>query len=172
VSPLVNFICFQLGWFGCVLGAAAGHEVAAVGSALLMTAIAWWYAPDRRRELALYAFAAIIGTLCDSVMRATSLLHYRSAYLPWPLPPAWDIALWPLFASTLNGSLAWLKPRLVLAALFGAVGGPLAFLGGARLGAVQLRPGFATLLLLGAAWSVVTPVLLVFARRLDAQQRS
>jgi len=165
MSPLVNFILFQIGWFGCVLNAAA-RPLTGAAIALLMVAVALWRSRDRRGELVLLSLAAVIGTLCDSLFVISSRLHYagsRSA----SLPPLWDIALWPLFATTLNGSLGWLKERSRLAALLGAVAGPLAYVAAARLGAVQLGSPSSTLLLLAGAWSVLTPLLLVLAHGLS-----
>jgi hypothetical protein len=165
MSALGNFLLFQIGWFGCVLNAAARPLTgAAIG--FLMVAVVLWRRRDRRGELVLLSLAAVIGTLCDSLFVMSSRLHYAGASST-PLPPLWDIALWPLFATTLNGALGWLKERLKLAALLGAVAGPLAYFGAARLGAVQLGTPFSTLLLLAGAWSVLTPLLLVLARGLS-----
>jgi len=165
MSPLANFVLFQIGWFGCVLNAAA-RPLTGAAIALLVVAVALWRSRDRGGELVLLALAAVIGTLCDGLFVLSSRLHYAGALLP-PLPPLWDIALWPLFATTLNGALGWLKERLRLAALLGAVGGPLAYLAAARLGAVQLGAPSSTLLLLAGAWGVLTPLLLVLARGLS-----
>jgi len=167
MSPLVNFIGFQIGWFGCVLNAAAGRPLTGTAIALLVIAVALWRTRDRRGELVLLSLAAAIGTLCDSLFVMSSRLHYGSGALQPPLPPLWDIALWPLFASTLNGALGWLRERLTLAALLGAVGGPLAYVAAARLGAVQLGAPSSTLLMLAGAWSVLTPLLLALARALS-----
>jgi hypothetical protein len=53
--------------------------------------------------------------------------------------------MWIAFATTLNVSMRWLRGRPELALLFGAVGGPLAFYAGERLGAVTVhRPAGGT----------------------------
>ncbi len=168
MSPLANFLLFQIGWFGCVLNAPA-RPLTAAAIALLMVAVALWRTPDRPGEVVLLSLAAVIGTLCDTLFVMSARLYYAGA-LPTPLPPLWDVVLWPLFATTLNGALGWLKERLMLAALLGAVGGPLAYVAAARLGAVQLRAPRSTLLLLAVAWSVLTPLLLVLARGLSRRQ--
>ena len=167
MPTLVNFVSFQIGWFGCVLNAAAGRPLIGTGIALLMVVLALWRTRAPRGWLLLLMLAAALGTLCDSLFVSSARLHYRSGALPFPLPPLWDIALWPLFASTLDGALAWLQERLRLAALLGAVGGPLAYLAAARLGALQLHHPPSTLLLLAAAWSLLTPLLLALARGLS-----
>ena len=53
--------------------------------------------------------------------------------------PLWMVALWVLFASTLNCSLQWMQGRYLLAMILGAISGPLCFLAGERLGALQLN---------------------------------
>ena len=79
--------------------------------------------------------------------------------LPAPFSPPWLIALWLNLAAALNFSLAWLKGRHLLAAAFGAVGGPLAYYGGAKLGGVVTMPGGWDLLALAAGWAAMTPLL-------------
>jgi hypothetical protein len=77
------------------------------------------------------------------------------------------VALWANFATTLNVSMRLLRSRLLLAALFGAIGAPLAYYAGARLGAVDLVATLPALLAIGAGWLVLCPLLFAAARRLD-----
>jgi len=81
--------------------------------------------------------------------------------------PYWIVLLWMLFAATLNLSLAWLKPRPLIAALFGAVGGPAAYVAGAKLGALTLTEPAAALPALAIGWAVLTPALARLAARGD-----
>jgi sigma54-dependent transcription regulator len=74
------------------------------------------------------------------------------------------VALWLNFAATLNVSLAWLRGHYALAAAFGAVGGPLAYYGGAKMGATEVLPSQGGLLVLAIGWGVMTPVLVWLAR--------
>ena len=71
------------------------------------------------------------------------------------------LAVSTLFATTLNGSMAWLAGRYRLAAVLGALCGPVSYLAGARLGAIALSPN--TLVSLGGiavVWALVMPALL------------
>jgi hypothetical protein len=61
----------------------------------------------------------------------------------------------------------WLKPRLWLAALLGAVAGPLSFRAGAALGALRFSRPLPALLTLGAGWMVLLPLLIVLSRRFN-----
>ena len=164
---LVNFVAFQLGWFACVLGAAHGMPWAGTGVAL---AIVVWHLVRARRpgaELALVLFAAGIGALWDSGLAALGWIRYPSGVLIEGAAPHWIVALWMLFATTLNVSLGWLKRNLALGAAFGALGGPLAYLGGAKLGALTFVAQGPALAALALGWAVLTPLLLIVARRYD-----
>ena len=59
------------------------------------------------------------------------------------------------------------------AALFGGLGGPLAFVGGERLGAVTLLPPVALgLIRLSVAWTIALVVFSLVARRVTAGQKN
>ena len=82
------------------------------------------------------------------------------------LPPAWMLALWANFATTLNLSLAGLQTRPWLAALLGLIGGPLAYWGGASLGAMTFVAPLPALTTLALGWALLTPLLLALAATL------
>jgi hypothetical protein len=77
------------------------------------------------------------------------------------------MALWALFATALNVSMRWLKPRLLLAALLGAVCGPLSYWGAVRLGAVQFVDPLRIAIALAVGWAVLMPALMWLSRRYD-----
>ncbi len=138
---------FQAAWFACVLGAA--HELPWAGTtlaaAIFVSSIG--YAARPLQELKLLAVAPLIGLIWDSLLVTLGWLDFRSGFFIDGMALHWILALWALFAITINLSLAWLKSRLPVAALMGAIAGPLAFWGGARLGAVALLeplPAFMT----------------------------
>ncbi len=76
------------------------------------------------------------------------------------------IALWANFATTLNLSLAGLQTRPWLAALLGLVCGPLAYWGGAGLGAMTFITPLPALITLALGWALLTPLLLALAATL------
>ena len=161
---LVNLAAFQLGWFACVLGAA--HGVPWAGTVVALAIVAWHVtrAARPRAELVLVLIAAGIGALWDSGLSALGWIFYPSGVLIEGAAPYWIVAMWMLFATTLNSSLAWLRRNLPLAAAFGALGGPLAYLGGAKLGALTFGAQEAALVALALGWAVATPLLLRLAR--------
>lgn len=167
-AVLVNFAGFQLGWFACVLGTA--HGVPWLGPLVAVPVLAWHLrSADRPGPAALLlAAAAVSGFVLDSLLVQAGRLSFARGVLLEGTAPYWMVTLWVLFATTFNVSLRWLRGRLALAALLGAVGGPLAYLAGARLGAAEvLEPAWVTHLAVAAVYALATPALLVLARRLD-----
>lgn len=164
---LVNFLLFQLGWFACVLGAAHGMPWPGVAVAAAVIACHAWRAAAPLRELSLVLLALVAGGLFESTLVAAGLMHYQGGVLLPGTAPVWMLSLWGVFATTLNVSMRWLHGRPALAALLGALGGPLAYLSGARLGAVRLAPGHRTVIVLAIGWAALTPLLCALARRLD-----
>ncbi len=162
-----NIALFQLGWFACVLGAA--HGLPWAGALIAMLIVAWHVAraSTPQRELALVAGAALLGAVFESALVQTDLVRYSAGVLIEGGAPYWMIALWALFATTLNVSLRGLRGQPWLAAVLGAVGGPLAYFAGARLGALEFAAAGAALVAIGAGWAVLTPLLFRAALGLD-----
>ena len=163
---LLNAGLFQAAWFAAVLG--ASYERAWLGPLILLPVLAvnLTMASDRGSELKLWAVAGILGLLFDTALVAAGVFAPRHRFFPHPFSPPWMIGLWLNFAATLNQSLGWLHGRPLLAALFGAIGGPLAYYGGARLGATEAIPGVDGLLVLAIGWGVMTPLLFKLAKTL------
>jgi hypothetical protein len=167
-SVILNFVLFQAGWFACVLtGAGVLPPLTGVAAVSVIISIHLLRADNLSNELVLAIFALIIGVIWESSLLMTGLVNYTTGQHVAGLPPAWLIALWPLFATVLNVSLKWLKGRYWLAAAFGAVGGPLAFYAGHRLGAVTFDDTTIALLVLAAGWAALTPLLIAMATRFN-----
>ena len=164
---LLNFIAFQVAWFACVLGGA--NDRALAGTLVVGAVIGLHLALAQRSlpEALLIAVAAVIGLLWDSGLVALGLISYPTGNFAPGLAPYWIVAMWALFATSLNLSMAWLKDRAWLAALFGAVGGPLAYLAGERLGGLQMPDPVLALGAQALGWAVLLPMLTRLATRLN-----
>ena len=120
-------------------------------------------------ELSLVLICGAIGAIWDSLLVNTGWIQYPSGYVISTGAPYWIVAMWMLFATTLNVALSWLQGRLFLAILFGLLGGPSAYYGAQQLGAFSLAsPLIVTLTILGVYWSVACPVALSLARKWGA----
>jgi hypothetical protein len=159
---LLNLALYQTGWFACVLGAA--HDRPTVGAAVAFALVLahCTLARDRRAETSLVLLAGFLGLAVDTANLHLGILvfHPGQPLLHGLLAPAWIVALWMQFATLFRFALVWILPRPALAALFGALGGPLAFWAGARLGAATLHPDlWPSLAALSVTWAIVVPAL-------------
>lgn len=164
---VINFIAFQSGWLACVLGGANEQAVAGTLFVAALISLHLTLAHRRLPEASLIAIAALIGFIWDSCLVAFGLMNYPTGNFAPGLAPYWIVAMWALFATSLNLSMAWLKGRTQLAVLFGAVGGPLAYMAGERLGGVQMPDPLLALIAQAIGWSVLLPLLTALASRLN-----
>ncbi len=162
---LLNIIAFQIGWFACVLGGAWGWPWLGVAVTAAVVALHLYLAPRPRAEAVLIGVSGLLGFSIDSLLTGLGLLRFPSGQFHAHLAPYWMAAMWMVFATTLNVSLRWLKPRLGLAALLGIIAGPLAYYGGAKLGGVSFENSVASLLAVAGVWTLAMPLLLVIANR-------
>lgn len=145
----LNALLFQVGWFVCVLE----RGLLALAATALILGMHLFRHREQPREWLCIAVIAFIGVLQDFLLIQLNVLQFDGQ----PVPPLWLVAIWLLFASTLNHSLKWLQQRWWLAALLGAISGPLSYLAGERLGALTLNKEL--LPVLGIAWGMCLPML-------------
>lgn len=162
---LVNALLFQCLWFAAVLGAARGLWWPALPALAVLIAWCLRYSTWTRLDLRLMWVSAILGLVAESAFALTGVIDYATALPSESLAPFWILLMWCGFGLTINHSLWPLVRRPWTAALSGAVFGPLAYFGAARLGAVD-GFGLATLetgLLIAAAWAACLTLLSVLA---------
>ena len=169
---LWNFVAYQLAWFAVLISASLGVAWAGAATAILVAAV---HVSLRRDplELQLIGIAAGIGLLVDSTLALTGQVRFEAAW-PEGFAPYWMLCLWTAFATTLNHSLRWLMNRPVAAALAGAVGGPLAYLAGAKLGALTIATPAVTLPFIALLWTpamIALSMIVLRAAKLPAAGR-
>ena len=157
-----QFVQLQVGWFACVLGAAHGRPWLGPFVVTVLLALHWKWSDRRRDDLVLMLAAGAFGLTIDSAQAAVGWLRFEGSLLPWLSPP-WIVALWIHLGTTRNGLLGLLASRLALAPLVGGVGGPIAYLAGARLGAAELLgPAVVSI---AAVWAVFLPLAAFWVQR-------
>jgi hypothetical protein len=164
---LANFVVFQGAWFAAVLGAA--HGLPAWGTAAVVAAIGWHLAVSARpvQEARLVMLACAVGLAVETAAVWQGNVAYPSGQpIAW-LAPYWMVALWGLLAIALNVTMRWLKNRLWLAGAFGAVGGPMSFAGGVKLGGASFIHETAALATMACVWLVLMPALVWASNRFD-----
>ena len=173
LGTLFDAALVQAGWWACVLGAAHGAPLAgpAIVAALLAVQVGTLEPGLRGQTWRFVLLLGAAGTVVDSLLASLGLMSLRGAFAPW-LAPLWITALWCQFA-TVVPALSALTSRLGVAALLGAVGAPLAYGGGARLGAATLHPSpWVSLVAIGAVWALAFPWMLRTYAAWTARERS
>jgi hypothetical protein len=159
MRKIVNFIFFQAAWFAAVLGAANNMPWLGVVAVPLALALHLALSPDWRPELLIAVIAAATGFAFDSVLVGAGAFSPVPYVFPAAFSSLWMVMLWVNLATTLNVSMGWLRGRYALAAVFGGIGGPMAYYSGAKLGAMTRLPDPGGLLDIGIAWAIALPLL-------------
>ena len=152
-----NFAAFQLAWLVAVWGASSGlWWLGPVAVAAWVSAYSFWQ-KCARAEALLWLGAGLLGAMTDSLLVWSGAMAFpESAGPAFPTTP-WMVALWINFAAALRHCMGWLCGRFVLATVFGAIGGPLAYLAGSKFGALEIQ----SLPAIVVAWLLVMPGLLL-----------
>lgn len=151
---LFNAIGFQVLWFACLL--LPGPMALVV--ALLFVCSHFPWVLQRDRYVRQVGVLAGLGIGIDLLYAWLGLLDFSQVSVGISLNL---VALWVCFATTPTLCFQWLLPRRWLAVVLGAVFGPLSYLAGNKLGAVNFPLGQTlTLLIYAATWAVLMPLLL------------
>jgi Protein of unknown function (DUF2878) len=157
LRSIVPWLAFQVVWLVCAIGAASGSGAPGIAAALVFAAAIITWSQQPLRDALVVAASGIAGFLIESGLVIAGLVRFAT---PWPietLAPAWIITLWMAFGVTLPSITGMLGAhRLKMAAALGAVAGPLAYLAGARLGALHLVGSAPySILVLSLVWAAV-----------------
>ena len=163
----IDYVLFQLAWFGCVEFAAQGRPWPGIGAVAAFVALQVGRSPRRSVDVALIGIALAVGVSWDSALLQTGVVRYQSPGPVAGMAPAWILALWVELAAVLRGPLRTLHERPAISAVLGGIGGPASYAAAARLGACAFPDRQVALAVLAVGWAIITPLLLEAARRLD-----
>ena len=167
---LVNFILFQFGWFVVVMAAANRIEIVSIIVVINILAVHAIVVGNFKTEMLLVVVTGCIGFVVDSILIALEVFSVVGSVGIEGLAPVWLVALWMLFAITINHSLNWVRGHYLIASLLGLVFAPVAYYGGHKLGAIGIPVEYSlhlTLLAIGATWAVIMPLLSAIATILN-----
>jgi hypothetical protein len=171
-TQLINYALYQIGWFACVLGGASHRPWTGFLVAMILVGVHLALSVERSLEVRLVIRATAVGAVVEAIQIATGTYRFTSGTVSDALAPPWLLAMWAQFATTFRFSLRSVIMRPVPAVLFGAAGGPLAFLVGDRLGAVTLLPPLAYgLFRLSICWAMALVVFSAVVRRVTGPRQ-
>lgn len=172
MEAIISLAAMQISWFACVLGAANEMPWLGVVVSICVVAQHLMRAQDRVLEIKLIAAAFVFGLVLDSALATAGLMTFESGTLVsgWTTP--WMLALWIGFATALTSTLSWVVARPAASIAFGAIGGPLAYWSGAKLGAITLNAFTLSLTCIGFGWAAAMGAFSFLTRRLKASVSS
>ena len=114
----------------------------------------------RKVELGTIGAVTAMGLLFDQPQAIGGVQSFDPDHARIGSVPVWIAVLWAAFAATFHTSFSWLQGRYVLASVFGAIFGPLAYLGGESLGALQIgiQSRELGLVALSLEWALALPL--------------
>jgi hypothetical protein len=173
VRQVVELAGFQFVWLTCALGAASGWNFPGMIAAGVFVGAQLWLQRSRMAMIGTALASGMAGLAAETAAHVAGLVSYSAHWPSDALAPAWMVALWLAFGSTIPTTAALLGAwPLVKAAALGALFGPLAYAAGARLGALQINdPGWVAFLAIACGWGVIFPALIALARPREADSR-
>ena len=120
-----------------------------------------------RRILVIMLMSVLLGFCFDSLLILGGVYTPARWLVPSPFATIWLMTLWANFSLIVDVPLRWLQQHLAMAAIFGGIFGPAAYLGGQRLGAIQIaEPASFNIAVLAVAWAFGLALLMLLARLL------
>lgn len=167
MNLLMNVAAFKLGWISSVVGGA--QHLPWLGPVVVFAAVVLHLVRAERpsSEFMLILSCGLIGAVFDSVLVAAGWVTFPSGMFSELMAPYWIVTMWMLFGTTINLSMRFMRGRPLLAAAFGFIGGPLAYLAGHKIGGIQFVDQPAALAMLAIGWAVMMPLLMQLGERLD-----
>ncbi|WP_347558424.1 DUF2878 domain-containing protein [Robbsia sp. KACC 23696] len=167
IARTLYLIACHIGWFVSILSAAA--HMAWIGALFSLGMFAYHLVlAERPREEAILVGIALLGAACweSAIVRGHIIVYATGQF--WPgTAPYWILGLWMQLAIQVNVLLAWFKRHLWLAALIGAIAGPLSFRAGVAMGAGRFPDVTLASIVLALGWACLFPALMALGRRWD-----
>lgn len=167
MNNIINFICFQVGWFAAVASAANNTPWIGIMVIVLIIALHLYRSLNAKNELYLILLVGLLGGSLDSLFVFFDWIYYPSGQIHESFTAYWIIAMWMSFATTLNISMAWLKKYKFLSIIFGFIGGPLTYYAGYNLGGIYFLDFNSAMIALAFGWAAIIPPLLFLADKFN-----
>ena len=158
---LIELIGFQLVWTLCALSAASGRSAPALVVCSLFTMVAILLSESRAALAQISLVGGAIGCVVETLLIHLGALTHVTTWPGAQFAPLWMIGLWIAFGATLPATVRLLGSRAVMKSLpAGVIFGPLAYLAGSHLGALDVAaPELISLGMIAIIWGAALPLL-------------
>lgn len=159
MNIFVNIMIYQGIWFLGVLNGDRGGLMA-----LSLLALHLVLSPRPLADIKMMVLFVTAGLLIDSILQMIGVLTFSP---PSRLTPFWLVVIWAGLATLPLHGLRWMQGRHWINVCFGALGGPLAYWAGVRIGSTSFpQSTLFSLGVLAVVWAVFWPLAMHAASRL------
>ena len=165
IFPIYNILGFKVCWWACVLGAVSNQKYLGPLLVLVFLFIHLYIMSNelRKSEILLLLVAGIYGTSVDTIFLNLNLLSYEGSYNnSIYIAPLWITAMWVGFTATLNQALKKIIDKYFIQIILGMIFGPVAYIMGNGLGAINFNPECNQnfiLFIIAVVWGLSFPLL-------------
>lgn len=162
VKRFFPIVWYYVGWFGCIYLGKFELSPWSFVFPLFLTGLLFYWKKIEVKLLGLLLAMAFLGVIFDSFMAIKGYVVFaqpESFFIP-----QWLLAIWWLFILLIPVMVSVFFQRLWLAALLGAIFGPLSYASGAAMQVLYLQGSEATGFY-AAFWGLYFPVVIFVAGR-------
>ncbi|MGH8051343.1 MAG: DUF2878 domain-containing protein [Arenimonas sp.] len=173
-SKIANALGYQAVWFATLISVSKGYFWLGFASSLVFAALMLCFGGKAKQDSRIVLIGLILGMTVDTLFASSGWIEYQQAWSGIGLAPLWIIALWLSFSFTLNHSMAFLRQNYGLAAIFGLLGGPLAYWCADRVFNV-IDYGidvFIVMIGLGVCWGLAIPAIFYIDKRMSLETKT
>ena len=164
---MINFLLYQSAWFALILGVSYDLVWPGIGFALVTLVVHFFVSTVKRKDLVVLLLTTLLGTIAETVFQLLNVFEIVRGDLWPPIAAPWLIVMWASFSTTLCRSMEWVFKSGKTALALGFVFGPIAYVGGNRMGAIRLELTWERGFMLAIIWALVMLVLSVVVQKVD-----
>lgn len=173
-SKIANALGYQAVWFATLISVSKGHFWFGFFTSLVFATLMLCFGGKAKQDSRIVLIGLVLGMAIDTLFASTGWIQYEQSWPGMNVAPLWIIALWLSFSFTLNHSMDFLRRNCGLAAIFGLLGGPLAYWCADRVfNVIEYGTDIAFVMAgLGLCWGLVIPAIFYIDKRMARDTRS
>ena len=162
-GKLINGVLFNITWLAVVYTHSAMWALVITAAHL---ALHFSLISSRFAEARLILGLTLFGAILDQLLFVLGVFALQGASAA---APVWMSCLWPVVGTTLLHAFRGLQQHILLATIFGALGGAASYTAGTRLTDVEFGSVFWGPIIMALLWAVLFPAMLAVARIMNTE---
>lgn len=153
---IINITIFYLGWLLCGFYHNFSIGIIVLFLALINVVICKYQA----KEIFIICILSCLGLMNDALAINFNIFDFADTPLLLNWSNIWLFSLWVLFLTTFNSALRFMKRySLAFLSICGAIGGTISYYSAIRLGVLNTKDLFTTIIYLSINWAILFPLI-------------